>query len=95
MPEEIDPAVAESLVSGAIGFLLLTPGKKVVGIENAKSLGMVAPPGYRDGNRCRNDHLAWEMFENRRCPGKRVHSSVSECATGRHLSVSLQAARRS
>jgi hypothetical protein len=30
MPEGIDPAVAESLVSGAIGFLLLTPGKKVL-----------------------------------------------------------------
>jgi hypothetical protein len=28
----------------------------ILGIENSKSLGMVAP-GYRDGNRCRNDHL--------------------------------------
>ena len=27
------------------------------------------------------------MFENSRCPGKRAHSSGSECATGRPLSV--------
>src|SRR5215472_10087252 len=46
-----------------------------VGIENLKSVGMVATAGYPDGNRCRNDHLGlWEMFENSRCPGKPAHS---------------------
>lgn len=30
MPEEIDPAVADDLVRDAMGFLLLTPGKKVL-----------------------------------------------------------------
>jgi hypothetical protein len=47
-----------------------------LGIENSKSVGKVALPAIVTGNHCRNNSpWPWEMFGNRRCPGKRAHFS--------------------